>query len=165
MDRLDEWMDGWMDDGERQMREMTRAEAMRRLASVRLGRVVFTSRALPAIRPVNHLVEDGHVIIRSHEGSTIVTAASAERGTVVAYEADELDPTSHAGWSVVITGLARLVDDPQEAARYHEALRPHMPGEMGYVIRIYPELVTGSEFVAAATANDQADDSPASVPR
>jgi Pyridoxamine 5'-phosphate oxidase len=142
-----------MDDGDRQMREMTRDEAMRRLASVRIGRVVFTSRALPAIRPVNHLVENGHVIIRSPEGSAIVTAASAERGTVVAYEADELDPTSHTGWSVVITGLARLVDDPHEAAPYQQVLRPHIPGDRGLVIRIYPELVTGLEFVAPETAD------------
>jgi nitroimidazol reductase NimA-like FMN-containing flavoprotein (pyridoxamine 5'-phosphate oxidase superfamily) len=137
-----------MDDGERRMNEMSREEAMRRLGTVGLGRVVFTSRALPAIRPVAHLIEDGHVIIRTDEGLTLVNAASAERGTVVAYQADELDPVAHTGWSVVITGLARLIDDPQEAASYEKALRRQVHGEMGHVIRIYPELVKGVEFVA-----------------
>jgi hypothetical protein len=30
------------------------------LASVPLGRIVFTARALPAIRPVSHLVDGDH---------------------------------------------------------------------------------------------------------
>ena len=143
-----------MDDGKRHVKEITREEAMRLLGSVGFGRVVFTSRALPAIRPVTHLVEDGHVIIRTDDGSAIVRAASEERGTVVAYEADELDPVSHTGWSVVITGLARLVDNPQEAASYEKALRRPAHGEMGHVIRIYPELVTGFEFVAVEAADE-----------
>ncbi|MFD8141548.1 pyridoxamine 5'-phosphate oxidase family protein [Streptomyces sp. NPDC059708] len=41
----------------RRMRELDRAEALRLLATVSLGRVVFTHRALPAVRPVNHLVD------------------------------------------------------------------------------------------------------------
>ena len=41
--------------------ELERAEAMRLLASIGYGRVVFTLNALPAIRPVNHLVDDGRV--------------------------------------------------------------------------------------------------------
>jgi nitroimidazol reductase NimA-like FMN-containing flavoprotein (pyridoxamine 5'-phosphate oxidase superfamily) len=142
-------MNGWtMDDGRRHMNEITREEAMRRLGSVGLGRVVFTSRALPAIQPVTHLIEDGYVIIRTDQGLALVNAASAERGTVVAYQADELDPTSHTGWSVVITGLARIVDDPEEAAAYEKTLRRQVHGETGCVIRIYPELVAGVEFVA-----------------
>jgi Pyridoxamine 5'-phosphate oxidase len=79
---------------------------------------------MPAIRPVNHLIDDGQVIIRSHEGSAIVTATSTGSGTVVAYEADEIDPASRTGWSVMVTGLARLVDEPGQATRYREALQP-----------------------------------------
>jgi hypothetical protein len=138
-----------MDDGKRHMNEITRDEAMRRLGSVGLGRVVFTSRALPAIRPVSHLIEDGHVIIRTDAALALVNAARAERGTVVAYQADKLDPTAHTGWSVVITGLARLVDDPEEAAAYEKALGRQLDGETGHVIRIYPELITGVEYIAA----------------
>lgn len=44
---------------------MDEAEAMRRLAGVSYGRVVFTLNALPAIRPVYHLVDNGHIIIRT----------------------------------------------------------------------------------------------------
>lgn len=132
-----------MSDGTRRLRETTREQAMQRLASVSVGRVGFTSRALPAIRPVTHLVDNGHVIIRSDEGSAIVNAASSERGAVVAYEADDIDVSSGSGWSVLVIGLARLIEDPEEAARYRQALRSLVPGETGWVIRIYPELVSG----------------------
>jgi len=36
---------------------------------VSVGRLVFTIAGLPAIRPVNHLVDDGAVVVRSDLGS------------------------------------------------------------------------------------------------
>jgi hypothetical protein len=120
---------------------------MRRLASVPFGRIAFTSRALPALRVVNHLVADGQLIIRSHEGSAIVSAASAARGTVVAFEADDIDPVSRTGWSVVVTGIAWPVADPERIARYEQVLRPWVAGEKDHVISIDPELVTGLELI------------------
>ena len=59
----------------RQALELTKAEAWQLLGSVSLGRVVFTMHALPAIRPVNHLIDDEAIIIRSHLGSAIVARA------------------------------------------------------------------------------------------
>ena len=127
---------------------MTRAEAMRRLGSVQLGRIFFTSYAMPAVRPVNHLIDAGKLIIRSHEGSAIVSAANASRGVIVAYEADQLDPHTRTGWSVVVTGLAHLVEDPQEARHYRDMLRSWVTGTMDHVISIMPEIVTGFTLVA-----------------
>lgn len=74
-------------------------------------------------------------------------AASAGQGTVVAYEADEIDPASRMGWSMVVTGLAWPVDEHRLAARYREALQPWVAGKMGYVIRIDPQIVTGFELI------------------
>jgi nitroimidazol reductase NimA-like FMN-containing flavoprotein (pyridoxamine 5'-phosphate oxidase superfamily) len=125
----------------RVQRELSREEALARLGSVSLGRVVFTDRALPAIRPVNHLVDDGRVVLRSHAGAAIV--AVAERGVVVAYEADAFDPDEHAGWSVVVTGVARLVRDPESVARYQRLLRPWVDHPMDQVIAISSDIVTG----------------------
>ena len=89
----------------RQAIELTESESWQLLRSVSLGRIVFTQRAMPAIRPVNHLADHQTIIIRSHLGSAIVARASAGDGTVVAYEADEIDPVRHTGWSVIATGL------------------------------------------------------------
>lgn len=128
------------------MQELTRREALLRLGSVPFGRVVFTYRALPAIRPVNHITDSGRVVFGTHEVATILGAAAADHGTVLAYQADDIDPVTRAGWSVVVTGLARIVDDPRDVMRYREAIRPWDGGVTAYVIVIDPEIVTGFEL-------------------
>lgn len=130
----------------RQALELTKAEAWQLLGSVSLGRVVFTMHALPAIRPVNHLIDDEAIIIRSHLGSAIV-ARAADDGAVVCYEADELDPVRHTGWSVIATGMARLVREPAAITRYQQLLEPWAAGQMDYVISIKPEILTGMRLV------------------
>lgn len=123
----------------RRLVELTREESLSRLAGVSFGRIVFTRHALPAIRPVNHLVDDGAIILRTHLGAAILASV----GTVVAYEADEIDPVEHTGWSVIVTGVATRVRDAAEAARYEGLLRPWMDGALNEIIRIRPEIVTG----------------------
>lgn len=129
----------------RQMAPLERAECLRLLGSVPLGRVVFTMSALPAIRPVNHIVVDDAIIIRTHEGAalTSLTASADARGVVVAYEADAIDLDRHRGWSVVATGYAHVVTDPDELHHYEGLLHPWMDAPMTYTVRIDPELVTG----------------------
>ncbi|MGP4096888.1 pyridoxamine 5'-phosphate oxidase family protein [Nonomuraea sp. KM90] len=130
----------------RDLMELSEAESLRRLAGVSLGRVVFTRHALPAVRPVNHLVLDGRIVIRSSPG-TILSSEIAARETVVAYEVDDFDVHRRLGWSVVVTGVARLVEAPEEVARLKELLHPWVAGEREQVIDIRPEIVTGFELV------------------
>ncbi|TMR93628.1 pyridoxamine 5'-phosphate oxidase family protein [Nonomuraea basaltis] len=133
----------------RKLKELSAADSLRRLASVPLGRVVFTRHALPAVRPVNHIVSDGQIVIRSSSG-TILSAELAVFEAVVAFEVDELDVGERLGWSVVVTGVAQLVKDPEEAAHFKSILQPWVAGEMEQVIRIRPEIITGFELVPAA---------------
>jgi nitroimidazol reductase NimA-like FMN-containing flavoprotein (pyridoxamine 5'-phosphate oxidase superfamily) len=121
--------------------ELTAAESWQLLAGVSLGRIVFTQHAMPAIRPVNHLVDGETIVIRSHLGAAIV--ARAEDGAVVCYEADEIDPVRHTGWSVIATGMARLVREPAAISRYERLLQPWADSQMNYVIAIKPQFITG----------------------
>jgi nitroimidazol reductase NimA-like FMN-containing flavoprotein (pyridoxamine 5'-phosphate oxidase superfamily) len=135
------------------MRRLTRRQALGLLRTVPMGRIAFTSRAMPAIRPVNHIIDSGgRIVIRSHEGAAIVRAAEAERGTVVTYEADQIDTEARAGWTVVVTGLARIVDDPPAAAAYRKLLVPWVTGEMDYIISIEPTIVTAFELTRSGLA-------------
>jgi hypothetical protein len=135
--------------------DLTPGECWRLLAGTSLGRIVFTQHAMPAVRPVNHIVDDKTIIIRSHLGAAIVGRAGAGadvgpgacEGSVVCYEADEIDPERHTGWSVIVTGMARLVRDPAAVARYERLLQPWAEGQMDYVIAIEPRLVTGLRLV------------------
>lgn len=120
-------------------RELGREESLRLLASVGVGRIVFSHQALPAIRPVNHVLDDGRIIVRTHPTAAVLSALD----TVVAYEADQIHEDERIAWSVIAVGIARRVRDRQEISRYHELLRPWVRGEMTEVIRIDPELVTG----------------------
>ena len=133
----------------REVVELDRKEAMRLLASVDYGRVVFTQRALPAIRPVNHLVDGDRVIVRSRLSSTVsaVVGSGTNAGVVVAYQADGLDPDRRLGWSVVVTGLASTVTDPKQRARYEQLLHPWVSLAMDTVIAIDAEIVTGIRIV------------------
>jgi nitroimidazol reductase NimA-like FMN-containing flavoprotein (pyridoxamine 5'-phosphate oxidase superfamily) len=124
----------------RVMQELTVEEALKLLSSVPLGRVVFTHQALPAIRPVNHLVDEGQIIVRTHPGAAVL--AAAVQGAVVAYQADSIDPVERTGWSVVVTGVARIVDE-RVASRYRELLQPWVDRPMDQVISISADLVTG----------------------
>ena len=128
--------------GPRQTLELTPAECWDLLRGTSLGRVVFTMHAMPAIRPVNHLIDGRAIVIRSHLGSAMTGHASRD-GAVVCYEADDIDPERHTGWSVIATGIARLVTDPGAVSRYQRSLEPWVARPMDQVIAITPETVTG----------------------
>jgi hypothetical protein len=124
------------------------------LGSVSLGRVVFTAQALPAIRPVTHMVDGDRVIIRTDRNAAITSELRARAGTVVAYEADAIDTAEHLGWSVIIVGIAHRVTDPDEAACYRRVLRPWVSGAKDQVIAIHADMVTGFRLVADRAAAD-----------
>ena len=146
--------------GRRAMAELDRDEAVALLAGVSLGRIVFTRNALPTVRPVNHALIDGRLVIRTREGAAVATAVGGE-GTVVAYEADMIDPDTHLGWSVVVTGFARLVRDPAQLARYEARLQPWIDRTMEQAVVIQLDLVSG--FRTSAAAEDPVSRRPAPV--
>jgi hypothetical protein len=134
----------------RRLEALPRAESLRLLSSVSLGRLVFTHLALPAIRPVNHAVAGEQVIIRAYLGTAISAAVGDRTGTVVAYEADLIDPDTHLGWSVIIVGRAARLTDQAEAARYRELLRPWVADGADDIIAIQADMVDGFRLVETA---------------
>ncbi|MDK1344664.1 pyridoxamine 5'-phosphate oxidase family protein [Streptomyces sp. 378] len=137
----------YSDDG---FRELNRQECLRLLAEAPVGRVVFTRRALPAVLPVDfRLADDGAVLLCTSVTSEL---ASAIAGAVVAFEADEFDPHTRAGWSVVVTGTATLVTDPAEHTRLlREGPRSWTPVPQEIFVRVDPELVTGRALAGGRT--------------
>ncbi len=144
--------DGGLDFAQlgRGARQLPAAEALQLLASVSYGRVVFTLDALPAIRPVNHLVDHGIIIIRTRLTSGI---AAAVRSTdqVVAYEADDLDPHTETGWSVVVTGRAVTVTDADQIARYEQLLHPWV-NHADTVVALTPQDINGIRIASSVEA-------------
>jgi hypothetical protein len=137
---------------------LTKQEALELLAGAPFGRIVFTEHALPAIRLVNHALVDGRILIRTHKGAALTVAVPAGRtpGVVVVYEADDIDVVSRTGWSVSVTGYARLVALDSDGAGegvpevWASIPDPWFDAEMTHLVVIQPEMVTGMRLVGVA---------------
>jgi uncharacterized protein len=118
---------------------------MRLMASVPVGRIVYTRQALPAVEVVNFTVDRGDIVFRTDAGGKLTAAIS---DAVVAFEADSMDFTRHAGWSVTVVGQCRTVTDSDEIRRLERSgLRPWAPGERKHFIKITPVIVNGRRLV------------------
>lgn len=127
---------------------LDRAECLRLLGTATLGRIGLTSGALPAVLPVNFWFDGQRICIRTGPGTKL---SAATRDAVVAFEVDEIDPLWHSGWSVMVTGLAHHVVDPEELARLDEMPIPYWAPRGGdHVIAITPELISGRRIVPGA---------------
>ena len=120
---------------------LSRDECLTLLASVPVGRIIYTRRALPAVELVNFTLDHGDIVIRTDRSGKL---AAATRGAVVAFEADQLDPASQSGWSVTAVGPSSEVTDPGELARLRTiGLRSWAAGERDHFIRISPVMLNG----------------------
>jgi uncharacterized protein len=127
----------------------SREQCLALVASVSIGRVVYTDQALPAVVPMNFVLDGDEVVIHTGSGSTLVAAI---RNAVVAFQVDDFDSDTTTGWSVTITGRARLVDDEEEATRLARLpLRPWVPTENGQFIRNPARHVAGHRLGPAST--------------
>lgn len=115
------------------------------LSSARIGRAVFTERALPAVQPVNYVVRDDTIIISAAAGSRLATAAS---DAVLGFEVDQIDPELHTGWTVTVVGRSQLVRDPVEVSALSGLpLIPWALGRHTQFIRLALELVHGRRLL------------------
>ncbi|MEU3764878.1 pyridoxamine 5'-phosphate oxidase family protein [Amycolatopsis keratiniphila] len=124
-----------------QLEVLDREQCLGLLRTVRVGRLVFDEDALPAVQPVNFRVKRDHVVIRVAGGAKL---AAATGNTVVAFQADELDPDLRIGWSVTVVGHANLITDVAELVDVSGTwLEPWVDGRRDHFIRIEVEKVTG----------------------
>lgn len=84
------------------------------------GRVSASRRALPFTAVTRHLVLDGRLVLRLHRGYGYHQALD---GSVVAYEADNVNSGEPDTWSVQFTGTARVIEPTPPCASSSAALR------------------------------------------
>lgn len=127
-----------------------RAECLRLLASVPIGRIAFTVDAMPAVQPVAFVLHDGQVVIRTRQGSKLVAGT---RDSIVAFEADSYEPASHTGWSVTVVGPATTASNPQLVERLATLpLRPWAPQGQENFVLISIMVVHGRRLTAPGEA-------------
>jgi nitroimidazol reductase NimA-like FMN-containing flavoprotein (pyridoxamine 5'-phosphate oxidase superfamily) len=125
------------------------SECLELLGRRSLGRVAFTERALPAIRPVNYALVGHQIVLRTDPDGL----GKRLDGQVVAFEVDEIDAEHGSGWSVVVTGTARLLRAPGDLVRQAPVPLVSLAGEGhdAHVV-IVPGEITGRRIRAATDA-------------
>jgi nitroimidazol reductase NimA-like FMN-containing flavoprotein (pyridoxamine 5'-phosphate oxidase superfamily) len=84
------------------------------LQSAPLGRIGFLARGEVVILPVNFLVDGQDVVFRTSPGAKL---SAIEVGHYVSFEVDDFDAVTGTGWSVLVNGLAEIVETEADAER------------------------------------------------
>ena len=130
---------------------LTREQCEAHLGAGGVGRLVFNGERGPVALPVNFESTGGDIII-----STDVDKASLlETQPVVGFEVDRVDDALSEGWSVLVSGTARRVDDPDEVLRLSSLdLEAWAGGDRHALICITPTSVTGRVIVHPTNEHD-----------
>lgn len=118
-----------------------RDECLALMQSVPVARIGLSMKALPVILPVNVAIEGDEIFVRTASGSKVEAAL---QHAVVAVEADDYDPLGHSGWSVLVRGQTRFVDDAWEIDRLRQLwLTPWANADADLWVAISADIVTG----------------------
>jgi uncharacterized protein len=131
---------------------LSEGESWGLLASVALGRLVTSVDGEPEIFPVNFVVQNHTVLLRTAEGTKLVSAAI---NSSVVFEAD--DHNVAQGWSVIVRGIARTLrtDDEIRAAERAQLL-PWTATVKQHYVRVLPSRITGRRFEFGSEPDAQA---------
>ena len=109
-----------------------------------IGRVIFHEPRGPVALPVNFRVLDGAVIFRTSSSASLAKAVEAAPDGELSFEVDHIDNALTEGWSVIVTGEAQVISDPQERDLARSTgVAPWAGGTKEAYIRIMPKEMTG----------------------
>lgn len=118
------------------------AESWELLTASELGRLAVSVGNQPEIFPVNYLAHDGVVLLRTAQGSKLVSLTINRQ---VALETDGYTDTD--AWSVIVKGTAKALQQQSdiEAAK-KLPLQSWIPTIKYVFVEITPEEITGRRF-------------------
>jgi len=124
---------------------LSKGDCLRLLGTVPLGRLVYTYGGLPAVRLVNYVLDDDTIVFSTGPGDKL---RAAERGDVVAFEADDVDLERHVGWTVTAIGhLSVVTADEAAALRSTLPLHSWLPMDDPDLVRVGIESLQGRRLV------------------
>jgi nitroimidazol reductase NimA-like FMN-containing flavoprotein (pyridoxamine 5'-phosphate oxidase superfamily) len=130
-----------MYDGRTLLEAIERHECMALLRNTCVGRIAVVVEGEPLVLPVNFVVDDDTIVFRTAEGTKFDACVQNAR---VAFEVDQIDTRSHAGWSVLVRGRAQEITDPDELARARRLpLNPWARAPKPHFVRLQPDTVSG----------------------
>jgi nitroimidazol reductase NimA-like FMN-containing flavoprotein (pyridoxamine 5'-phosphate oxidase superfamily) len=116
-------------------------ECWRLLKTTNVGRLAVSIKNHPDIFPVNYAVVGESIVINSAPGTKL---AAAVLGTAVAFEVDALDPITRTGWSVVLKGQAKEINDIEGLLEAEDLdIGTWTDWDKTRFVRLAPDEVTG----------------------
>jgi len=126
---------------------LTSTQCKAHLAHGGIGRIVLSTRSGPVAYPVNFVFADGAVIFRTSDAMT------ASISGIVAFEVDHIDDAMSGGWSVLLRGHARRIEDPDERLVLASLdIEPWAGGPRLNLIGITPFEITGRVIIQRHTS-------------
>jgi len=124
------------------METLDRATCFELLRTVVIGRVAWAAEDGHAVvLPVNFVVDDDNVVFRTSKGSKLDAVREGHR---LSFEADDVEPALHVGWSVLITGVAEIVSEAEQVRRLENLeVAPWARSPKPFFIRVRARDVTG----------------------
>jgi nitroimidazol reductase NimA-like FMN-containing flavoprotein (pyridoxamine 5'-phosphate oxidase superfamily) len=139
--------DEWSPQGP--VEELSESSCWTLLEPASFGRLAVSIEGQPQIFPVDFYASNPDILFRSAEGTKLRGLAANSR---VAFEVDQSD--GDETWSVVVTGIARMVTDAAEIAVADRApLPPWIPTATYVYVRISPTSIRGRRFVHSVFAS------------
>lgn len=124
------------------LEDLREEECLALLASREFGRLAVVRDGHPEIFPVNYLLSGRTIVIHTQAGTKLTHATLAQ----VAFEVDEIDHSTHRGWSVQVRGVAEDVTDGIDSwsREVRQApVSPWVPGPHEHTIAISHLVLTG----------------------
>lgn len=114
-----------------------------------VGRIAVNDDAGPLVVPVNYVLDRGTVVIRSDPGTKLAATEQRDRA---AFEVDGIDEKRRLGWSVLVRGRLREIDDEEELDRLRDLpLDPFVGGEKAHYLRLDSSSITGRRIPLPST--------------
>lgn len=102
-------------EGRSALKELAARECVELLATQVIGRVAVVVDGRASVFPVNYVLDRGHIVFRTDEGTKL---DAARAGATVTFEVDRSDPMYHTGWSVMATGPLEAVTELHDLERF-----------------------------------------------
>jgi nitroimidazol reductase NimA-like FMN-containing flavoprotein (pyridoxamine 5'-phosphate oxidase superfamily) len=110
-----------------------------------IARVAWNSGSGPVALPVNFVVHEGSVWVRTSAYSSLAREID---DTHIAVEVDEIDPATHLGWSVLVRGVAEVRYHPAEVPAVVREHHSWPAGPRPLWVQLTPYELTGRRLAA-----------------
>lgn len=128
------------------LKTLDREDCQRLLGPGGVGRFVFSTDRGPVALPVNYRMVHDDVVFRTSTASSLANPSGAEP---VSFEVDHIDESMSEGWSVLVTGHARVVHDQVELQEVEKlAIEPWAGGNRDVYLRLTPNEISGRRIHA-----------------